>query len=73
MYLGPWRSSESEREYRRLIAEDLAAGGRVPSRADGRLSVAELVLAWWRHLEAAYPSRRWAPVRRPGYIRSALR
>jgi hypothetical protein len=56
VYLGLWRSPESKREYRRLIAEYLAAGGCVRPAAGTPLSVAEVVLAWWRHLEVTYPT-----------------
>ncbi len=55
VYLGPWRSAESKREYRRLIAEFLATDGRVrPDAAGGALTVMELLNAYWGHLRRAY-------------------
>jgi integrase len=53
-YLGPHGSSESHREYERLIAEWLA-GGRVPlAEASPDLTVEEALASYWGHAAGYY-------------------
>src|SRR5207244_378183 len=52
-YLGRHGSKESKAEYDRLIAEWLASGRRVVD-AGSALTVSELVLAFWPHVETHY-------------------
>jgi hypothetical protein len=55
--LGKHGSEESEREYRRVINEWLAAGRLAPARSLGPasdLTVAELCLRFWKHAEGFY-------------------
>src|SRR4051794_16116920 len=54
-YLGKYGSPESQAEYDRLIAEWLGNGRRLPppTAADG-LSIAELILSYWRWAEGYY-------------------
>src|SRR4051794_38308512 len=54
-YLGPYGTPESRAEYDRLIAEWLGNGRSLPaaSPAEG-LSVAELILTFWRWAEEHY-------------------
>ncbi|MFM9995541.1 MAG: site-specific integrase [Phycisphaerales bacterium] len=55
VYLGPWKSAESKRRFKQLVAEWLAAGGQVrPDASEGTLSVVELAAAYWKHLEHTY-------------------
>src|SRR5262245_50617478 len=53
LYLGPHGTAAAKAEYDRKIAEWLANGRQLPD-ADGRLSVAELIVAYIRHAETYY-------------------
>ncbi len=55
IYLGRWNTRASRSEYDRLIGEWLASG-RCPSKADGvgELTVAELLLQFWRFVKGYY-------------------
>jgi integrase len=57
-YLGAWNSPESRADYDRLIAEWLASGRRAsspePVSAVAAPTVAEVILAFWRHAEDHY-------------------
>jgi integrase len=59
IYLGRYGSAESRAEYNRIIAEWLARDPAAPapmSRAGDQsaLTVAELILAYWRHVQSYY-------------------
>ena len=53
VYLGKHGTKDSKAEYGRIVAEWLANGRRLPD-ADAALSVAELILAFWPHVETHY-------------------
>ncbi len=57
-YLGRFGSVESRDEYKRLIAECLAKSPSRPAQAilvtESDLTIAELILAYWRHVETYY-------------------
>jgi hypothetical protein len=55
-YCGPWGSPESEETYRRLIAEWLHGRTVETPTANSKmsLSIAELILAYYRHAESYY-------------------
>lgn len=56
VYLGRYGSAESKREYERLIGEFLAGGRQTPPAAsEGPLTVAGLILRYYRHAEARNP------------------
>ena len=52
-YLGKWGTKASRAEYDWLIGEWLARGRCMPN-GDPGVSVAELVLAFWRHAKTYY-------------------
>src|ERR1043166_9303533 len=58
LLLGPFGSPESRAEYRRVLVELEAHGGRLLPKEDGRmasdLTVSELCLQFWRHAEEHY-------------------
>lgn len=53
VYLGKYGTKSSRQKYDRLISESLANGRRLPE-APADLSVAELILAYWRHARLYY-------------------
>jgi len=53
LYLGKYGTKASRQAYDRRISEWLANGRTLPS-ANGDLSIAELILAYWRHVSAYY-------------------
>jgi integrase len=55
-YLGKWNTAASRKKYDRLIAEWLAHGRRRPASqaAMSALSVNEVLLAYWQHVETYY-------------------
>lgn len=59
VYLGVYGSPQSRAEYDRVVAEWLASGRRPPGLAAeaGGPSVAELMLAYWKYAETAYPEK----------------
>ncbi len=66
LYLGPWKSPDSKREYKRLVAEWLAsAGSPWPCRPGCTASVQELAAAYWTHLQRTY-----APTTLPSFKRA---
>lgn len=73
-YLGPHGTKASKAEYDRLIAEWLAHGRRLPVASGGRsdLTVAELILAYWRFAEGHY-TRDGKPTRHLANVRDAVR
>jgi integrase len=58
LWLGPFGSPESRKEYRRVLAELEANGGRYPLKEQGvvatGLTVAELSLRFWKYAEGYY-------------------
>src|SRR5262245_25438747 len=55
--LGPWQSADSQAEYARVLAELVANQGRLPPEqgaTPSRLSINEVILAYWRHAETYY-------------------
>lgn len=53
VYLGKHGTPESTIEYERIIGEYLAAGRRYAHAAD-RMTINELILAYWRHAQTEY-------------------
>ncbi len=53
-FLGPWGSEESREAYRRVIGEWLATELPARLRKHGGLTVAELILAYWKHAKGYY-------------------
>lgn len=54
VYLGPYGSSTSKREYDRLVGEWVAAGRRMPSRQVGDITLNELLVAFLRWARTYY-------------------
>jgi len=54
IYLGKWNTGASRAEYDRLIGEWLASGRYLPNGENGDLTVAELVLRYWRFAKGYY-------------------
>jgi hypothetical protein len=55
IYLGPYGTSESKREYNRIVGEWLANHRTLPLSARGSgYSMAELIAAYWRHAQEYY-------------------
>jgi len=55
IYLGPWQSAKSKREYARLTSEWLAAGGVLVQTTIGdSRTVEELLAAFWQHAKLYY-------------------
>jgi integrase len=75
--LGSHGSAESKAEYRRVLAELEAGGGRYHAKADGRaasdITVAELALAFWKHAEGYYRLPDGSPSRELEHYDLALR
>ena len=76
-YLGPYGSPESHEKYARLIAGWRAAGSHLRSiraaiTVDSGLSINELVLAYFRHVQACYVKDD-QPTSEQDNIRQALR
>ena len=76
-YLGRFGSDESQSEYNRIVAEWLGLGGdipppRTPAKAQPDLTVSELILAYWRHVESYYV-KDGEPTSEVDTIRQALR
>lgn len=53
VYLGDWNTTKSRREYKRVVAEWMAAGGTLPKPAND-LTIAELCAAFMRHATDYY-------------------
>jgi integrase len=74
--LGPHGTPESRAEYARVLAEWEAAGRRLPPRgaepSAPDLTVNELILAYWKHVEAYYV-KDGRPTSEQDTIRQALR
>src|SRR5262245_11305250 len=76
-YLGPYGSPESHQKYARLIAEWKRNGGLTadPDGQDGslpKITVAELILAYFRHAQTYY-LKNGKPTSEQGNLRQALR
>jgi integrase len=75
--LGPWDSPESRAEYRRILAELDTNQGRLPQPASvdapARLSVNEIILAFWKHAEQHYRAPDCTPTGEADNYREALR
>jgi integrase len=76
-YLGPWNSPEARDAYDRLIAEWLASGRGRPKQVEAPTpaapTVAEVLLAYWRHAEKHYRTPDGAPSRELDNVRDALK
>jgi integrase len=68
VYLGSHGSPASKAEYRRRIAEYLASNGAPPAGACEGRTVAELLLRYWKHVQAYYKAET-----RDGTIKPTLR
>lgn len=55
-YLGPHGTEVSKNEYDRLIAEWLATG-RTGRRSDAAITIDQLTLAYWKHVQGYYEPR----------------
>ncbi len=75
LLLGPFGSPESRAEYRRVLAELEASGGRYRVNGTGGpatgLTVAELCLLFWRHAEGYYRLADGSPSRELDHFRYA--
>src|SRR5262245_16320611 len=75
--LGPHDTPESRTEYDRVIGEWLTAGRRWPPRpaqADAAgISINELILAYWPHVQAYYRKPDGKPTNEVNNVRLALR
>jgi integrase len=54
VYLGPYNSDESRREYARVVAELASSPAQVGPTPSADLTVNEVLLAFWRHAEQHY-------------------
>ncbi len=74
-YLGPYGKPESLAEYERLIQEWLAkkAGTPTDGRADRRVTVDELILAFWKHAQVHYRKPDGSPSGELANLKVALR
>src|SRR5262249_43554372 len=73
-YLGKYGTPESQTEYDRLIAEWLGNGRRlVPATAADGLTVAELILSYWRWAEGFYRNEDGEPSLELENLRAALK
>jgi hypothetical protein len=73
--LGPFDTPVSRQEYARVLAE-WEANGRTPPRpasAVNDMTVAEVILAYWRHADAYYRHPGGNPTNEVSNIRLALR
>lgn len=53
-YLGPYGTTASKAEYNRLVREWNAAGGVLVDDSTSKLTIAELLLAFWKHAQSYY-------------------
>jgi integrase len=76
VYLGRFGTPESRAEYDRVVAEWLARGRGVapapPPSAGGTATVAEVILAYWRHAEREYTRPDGTPAPELEKVRLAL-
>jgi hypothetical protein len=76
-YCGPWNTPEARAEYKRLIAEWLAAGRGAPQPAPGAPapdpSVSEVLVAFLDHAEAHYRTPAGGTSRELENLKDALR
>jgi integrase len=54
IYLGKWNTSASKAEYNRLIGEWLVGGRSLPRSLENDLTVAELLIRYWRFAKGYY-------------------
>lgn len=74
VYLGVYDTDESRREYDRIIAEWIANGRRSLKRSAGDgLTINQLLVAYWRHVEEYYRHADGTPTSEQDNIRQALR
>jgi integrase len=80
IYLGKYGSPESRERYGRLIAEWFATGRVEPTKPlpmaqqpPAPLTIAELILAYWKHAETYYRTREGKPTQEQDNLRVALR
>jgi integrase len=74
--LGPYDTTESRREYARVIAEWEANGGVAPrpsAASVSDLTIAEVILAYWQHVEGYYRDAKGSPTSEADNIKLALR
>jgi integrase len=69
--LGPYGSEVSQAEYQRVLAEWRAAGGGAGTPSG--LTVNELLVAYWRHVESYYRDPDGRPTSERHCLRAALR
>ncbi len=77
VYLGKFGTADAEERYKRTIAEWLTSGCHAAPEpkngGDHQLSVAELILAYWRHAAARYVDRDGKPKKEQFHIKAAMR
>jgi hypothetical protein len=73
LYLGPYKSVASLREYDRLVAEWLIRGRKPPSEDASQLLVMEGIAAYWRHAKTYYRGQDGKPTSELTAIKCALR
>lgn len=73
--LGQYGSADSRREYARVLGEWEANGRRLPAKNDALdgLSINELIVAYWAHVETYYRHADGTPTSEVDAIRLALR
>ena len=71
-YLGTYGTKASKAKYDRLIAEWLAAGRAIQPPEATQLTIAELIVAYWRHVTSYYV-KNGSPTAEQDCMKSALR
>lgn len=71
-YLGPFGSRESKQAYKRLLAEWLANGRRLPVDPQ-EITVVEVIARFWEYAQQHYRRADGTPTSEPNNIRQALR
>jgi integrase len=76
IYLGRWKSTESQDEYKRIIAEWATLGGSTPppmrSKPPSDIAVSEVILAYWNHA-CTYYAKDGKRTSETGIIHQALK
>ena len=71
-YLGDYGTTESRAEYRRLVAEWLAGGGRLPVPQEG-ITVVQVLEKFWEHVQVYYRRPDGTPTSEIANYKSCLR
>jgi len=71
--LDTYDTDASRTEYARVIAEWRAAGSRLPGDSSGDITINELILVYWSHVETYYRHPDGTPTTEPGNTKQALK